>query len=161
MNSQTAHELAMALRSAYWELHRTTDSVLEPLGVTANQFVLLSLINEHGSVIQQQLVELASSDPNTVRSMLNVLERNGLVKRQVHHADRRAWLVSLTSKGKRAFQKMWEATDAVRKEVMVVVEQQDRNQLLQLLTSIAAQSLSLRPPTRTPVRRSQSKKVQS
>ena len=76
------HELAMKLRAAYWTMHRRADAQLARLGVTADQFVLLSILAEGEGITQQQLVRRASSDPNTVRAMLVLLERRGLVSRR-------------------------------------------------------------------------------
>lgn len=44
------HQLAMALRAAYWAMHRQADAALPPRGVTANQSVLLALRAEHDDV---------------------------------------------------------------------------------------------------------------
>ena len=70
------HEIAMALRSAYWAMHRRADALLARHRVTADQFVLLSLLSEEdegareigstseNGVTQQELVRRASSDPS-------------------------------------------------------------------------------------------------
>jgi hypothetical protein len=42
------HEIAMALRAAYWAMHRQADALLKPYGVTADQFVLMSILAQEG-----------------------------------------------------------------------------------------------------------------
>ena len=44
------HDIAMALRAAYWAMHREADALLQPHGVTANQFVLMSILAEDKAV---------------------------------------------------------------------------------------------------------------
>jgi MarR family transcriptional regulator, lower aerobic nicotinate degradation pathway regulator len=109
------HDIAMGLRAAYWAVHRRSDAVLERHGVTADQFVLLSLLSEaEGGITQQELVRRASSDPNTVRAMLVLLERLRLVSRRPHPTDGRARLVTLSPKGRRALQRLWSASESLR-----------------------------------------------
>src|SRR3954466_12811534 len=86
----TGHEAARALRAAYLALHRQTNACFAADGVTADQFVLLSALAEADAVTQQDLVRRLSSDPNTVRAMLLLLESSGLVAREPHPADGRA-----------------------------------------------------------------------
>src|ERR1043166_1375771 len=94
------HEVARALRAAYLALHRRTNDCLEQEGVTADQFVLLAALAEADAVTQQELVRRVGSDPNTVRAMLLLLERRGLVARERHPVDGRARSVSLTRRGR-------------------------------------------------------------
>ena len=88
-----AHKIAIALRDAYFSMHRNAYTTLAPFNVTPDQFVLLSLLKDPADkeeITQQELVRRASSDPNTVRSMLVLLEKRGLVKRRSHKTDGRA-----------------------------------------------------------------------
>jgi DNA-binding MarR family transcriptional regulator len=143
------HLLAMSLRSAYWTLHRRTDSAVAPLGVTANQYVLLCLLAEHSGLTQRALVELASSDPNTVRAMLLVLQRNGFIDRTPHPEDGRAWQISLTSKGRKALQRIKASTDSLRSSLLAALRPNESTQLLEMLQRITAALNSHPPNTRT------------
>jgi len=131
------HDLAMALRAAYWAMHRDSDTAFEPLGVTANQFVLMSLLADHEALTQRELVDRASSDPNTIRAMLLVLQRNGLVNRTAHPSDGRAWLVSLTPKGRRSYQRMKVASTAIRSKLQAAVQPFEPEALVEALLRIA------------------------
>jgi DNA-binding MarR family transcriptional regulator len=90
----------MALRGAYLTMHRRADAYLARHGVTADQYVLLRLLDQESEVTPQTLVVRACSDPNTVRTMLLLLEGRGFVTRKRHPADGRARSVSLTGKGR-------------------------------------------------------------
>jgi DNA-binding MarR family transcriptional regulator len=99
----TGHDLAMGLRAAYLLMHRQTNSFLAPFGMTADQFVLLSLLAERDGITQQELTQRASSDPNTIRAMLVRMENNGFIIRDQHPTDGRARKVTLTYKGRKTY----------------------------------------------------------
>jgi DNA-binding MarR family transcriptional regulator len=101
-----AHDLAMALRRAYKTMHRKADSFCIRYGVTADQYVLLHILAQQGGITQKELVARASSDPNTVRRMLLLLEGRGFVARPRHPTDERARCVSLTRIGRNTFKRL-------------------------------------------------------
>ena len=102
----TGRDIARGLRTAYMLMHRQTQSLLSGYGFTAVQYVLLALLNNEDGVTQQELTRRASSDPNTVRAMLLLLERDGLVVRRPHRTDHRARRILLTDKGRRTYTKL-------------------------------------------------------
>ncbi|MBX3442578.1 MAG: MarR family transcriptional regulator [Planctomyces sp.] len=138
IRTKSAHDLALALRSAYWTLHRQTDASLQAHGVTASQFVLLTLLSDQPAVTQRELVDLASSDPNTVRAMLVALQGKGLVSRQRHPTDGRAWQVSLTEQGRNLLPSLWRLTDPVRDRLLTEFDDDERRTLERLLVRTAA-----------------------
>lgn len=136
------HDLAMALRMAYWALHRCTDESLAMRGVTANQFVLLALLMEEDGITQQDLVFRASSDPSTIRAMLVLLEKKRLIVRSQHARDGRALSVTLTPKGRRAYKQMWTDTQSVRQRLLAALETGEIGFLVELLARVAGAMIS-------------------
>jgi DNA-binding MarR family transcriptional regulator len=112
------HDIAMALRAAYLALHRRSDAQFARYGVTADQFVLLSALAGGDAVTQRELARCTSSDPSTVRAMLLLLEKRGLVARTPHPTDGRARTVTLTPRGLRAHRALWAAGEAVRERLL-------------------------------------------
>jgi DNA-binding MarR family transcriptional regulator len=139
----------MGLRMAYWAMHRHSDDCLARRGVTANQFVLLALLVEEDGSTQQELVHRAASDPSTIRAMLVLLEKQGLVARRRHPRDARALRVTLTRKGRRAYEKMWVDTQSVRQRLLAVLKPGDTKALVGALARITDAMLS--PLIRTPI----------
>jgi DNA-binding MarR family transcriptional regulator len=70
-------------------------------GVTADQYVLLTVVAREPGITQISIVERAGSDPNTVAAVLRRLEQRHLVRREAHARDRRARCVFLTAVGQR------------------------------------------------------------
>ena len=112
------HELPRLLRAAYFGMHRVSDAHFSRSGLTADQFVLLACLAEQEAITQQELARRASSDPSTIRAMLVLLEGRGLVSRARHPNDSRARLVTLTAKGRRLFERLWQTSEPIRVQML-------------------------------------------
>ena len=126
-------ELPLALRTAYLTLHRRSDAVFAKYGITADQFVLLATLARGQAMTQRELAARMPSDPSTVRAMLVLLEKLGLVTRDAHPTDARARTVSLTKAGARTFQQAFEAGQQVRDQMAESFSVSETRMLLSLL----------------------------
>lgn len=80
--------------------------VLEPLGLTHPQFVLLHgclWLNERdeegNGVTQVQISQFTNVDVNVTSQVLRALEKRGLIQRTRHKTDTRANIISTTPEG--------------------------------------------------------------
>lgn len=133
----TGHDLAMGLRRAYMALHRSTNACLGECGVTADQFVVLASLAEHGPMTQTQLSQRTFSDSNTISAMLRRLHGLGCVDRQRHKTDGRSRVVSLTKRGRVVFDKCSEATDEVRQRLTRQLETGNLHEFITCLNGVA------------------------
>jgi len=133
----TARRLPLGLRVAYLAMHRQTDACLARSGCTADQFVLLGLLARGDAVTQQELVRRASSDPNTVRAMLVLLQKRGLVARVGHPTDGRARSVSLTGKGQLLHKRLLADTEPLRKRLRSLFRSEEWEDLNEFLSRIS------------------------
>lgn len=133
----TGHDIAMGLRAAYLSMHRQTNSCLAPHNITADQFVLLALLAEQDGITQQELVRRATSDPNTIRAMLVLLENRGLVRRQPHPADGRARNVTLTRTGRYTYTKLSKQLKTIQNQLLDLFRLEDAENLIELLGLIS------------------------
>ncbi len=101
--------LGMRLRGAYLTFHRFANAHFEPFGMTADQFVVLTLLAEEGGLTQREVVARAFSDPNTIGEMLTRLEKKKLVRREQHPHDGRDRCVYLTPQGRKAQRQLWDS----------------------------------------------------
>jgi DNA-binding MarR family transcriptional regulator len=106
------HDLAMGLRAAYLTMHRRANAEFAHLGLTADQFVILTALAEADGVTQKELARRTASDANTMSEMLGRLERRGLVTRRRDASDGRARRVSLTESGQAIRQGAWDGIAA-------------------------------------------------
>jgi DNA-binding MarR family transcriptional regulator len=134
----TGSDIALALRAAYLALHRRSEARFAPHGVTADQFVLLATLARKGHTLtQRELARRMSSDPSTVRAMLVLLERRGLVARNTHPSDTRARTVALTAKGLRTYRRLWKAGEPVREQLLGALRPGEAEKLVGFLAQIA------------------------
>jgi DNA-binding MarR family transcriptional regulator len=133
----SGHDMAMGLRAAYWAMHRQTEACLARRGVTADQFVLLALLAERDGTTQQELVRRASSDANTVRAMLILLESRGLVARGQHPTDGRARRVVLTRKGRQTYERLWAESEPLRQRLLAAFEPEQVDAIVESLNRIS------------------------
>ncbi len=126
-------ELPLALRTAYLTLHRRSDAVFSDYGITADQFVLLATLARGQAMTQRELAARMPSDPSTVRAMLVLLEKQGLVTREAHPTDARARTVRLTKVGVRTYQQAFDAGQEIRDQMAESLSASESRTLLSLL----------------------------
>ncbi|EQA36308.1 transcriptional regulator, MarR family [Leptospira inadai serovar Lyme str. 10] len=92
--------------SNLWQ--REIRKILEPLGLTHAQFVLLAVTYwlqcSQEETTQIRISDQAKTDPMTTSTVLRTLERKKLVRRFAHNSDTRAKLVEVTNEGQKLLQ---------------------------------------------------------
>ena len=66
--------------------------------LTPEQFLLIDLLWNHGSMSQQQLADMMQKDKNSVTQLADAVERKGFIIRQQNSKDRRSNTLVLTEK---------------------------------------------------------------
>ena len=88
---------------------RKQKRVLDPLGLTQTQFVLLAalgwLAKKNKPVTQADIANQSNADRMMVSKVLRTLEEKGFVTRQAHKTDTRAKTIRLTGNGEVILQK--------------------------------------------------------
>ena len=70
----------------------------ENVPLTPEQFLLIDLLWNQGSMSQQQLADQMQKDKNSVTKLVDALERKGFVVREQNRQDRRSNTLVLTEK---------------------------------------------------------------
>lgn len=131
-----ADSLGMRLRGAYLTFHRLVNAQFERCGITADQFVVMTILADEPGLSQREIVDRAHSDANTVGAILKRLEGKRLVKREAHPRDGRAWCVFLTELGnKRQRQASHESRD-LHDMLIGLFTAKERELLVSLLSRI-------------------------
>ena len=131
------HELGMLLRKAYLSFHRRANGWLLKHGVTADQFVVLSVVAGEPGITQITIVDRTASDPNTVTAVLRLLERRGLVRRRAHARDGRARCVYLTAEGRRVQQRAAKDAEPILAALWDCLAERDRRDIEPFLQRVA------------------------
>lgn len=114
-------------------LMRRFDERLRPLGFGMAYVPVVLAIEEHGPLLQRQLLEHVSIEQPTMTALLSRMERDGLLVRNPDPADARGRRVSLTPKGSRALDGVREALGTVVEEALVGIDEADQQRLMQTL----------------------------
>lgn len=95
LESQVCFGVAVASR----EVISAYRPVLEPMGLTHPQYLVMLALWEHAPVGARELSSLLHLDPGTLTPLLKRLESHALVLRRKNPADERAILIELTDDG--------------------------------------------------------------
>jgi DNA-binding MarR family transcriptional regulator len=96
LQEQVCFALAVASRSVI-ALYRP---VLEPMGITHPQYLVMLALWEHQPVSVRELSGRLQLDPGTLSPLLKRLEAAGLVRRERNPHDERALAIELTREGR-------------------------------------------------------------
>jgi DNA-binding MarR family transcriptional regulator len=96
LQDQVCFALTVASRSVV-ALYRP---VLEPLGLTHPQYLVMLALWEHAPLSVRDLSRLLQLDPATLSPLLKRLEASGYLRRERNPRDERALAVDLTGKGR-------------------------------------------------------------
>jgi DNA-binding MarR family transcriptional regulator len=86
---------------------------------------------------QRALTEVMSSDANTIASLLERMESSGLVERQHHEKDRRAYRIRVTSEGKKKHSEIRKIAVQLQTEILKVLPESQRDRFLESLESVS------------------------
>ena len=127
--------------------HTRTAEALSDVGLTPATFALLNVLGARTGAIQRELSADMGVDPSAMVALIDELERAGMVERRRRPDDRRAWEVTITSKGRRALGAARRLAKGVEDEVLGGLKPAERRQLLMLLRR-ALVSAPPQPPWR-------------
>ena len=130
------HELGMLLRKAYLSFHRRANAWMLSHSVTADQYVLLTVVAREPGITQITIVERTGSDPNTVAAVLRRLEQRRLVRRETHARDGRARCVFLTAEGQRVQRRAADDAEPIVAALWGCMADRDRGQIERFLQCV-------------------------
>lgn len=93
-------QLCFALYTATHRITRAYRPLLDPLGLTYVQYLVLLVLWESSPRSVGELGQALYLDSGTLTPLLKRMERNGFVRRQRDADDERRVLIELTDKGK-------------------------------------------------------------
>ncbi|MBI3853400.1 MAG: winged helix-turn-helix transcriptional regulator [Verrucomicrobia bacterium] len=137
IDSPDRRRLPLLLRRAWYGLNQAFRRRIAHIGVTPDQFTVMRTLLENEGVTQRELTQLMTSDPNTVASLLERMEKAGLVERHLHEKDRRAHRIHLKPSGKRKYEAAREVALALQTEILTRLPEDRREEFLEHLTMVA------------------------
>jgi MarR family transcriptional regulator, 2-MHQ and catechol-resistance regulon repressor len=114
-------------------------------GVTLSQFGVLDALYHLGEMKLGTLAVKHLRSPNNMTSVVDTMERAGLVCRARQQADRRIILVSITSKGSAAFEEIWPKHLAAIVQAVDGVDDREKAVLAELLRKLGLSASQTNP----------------
>jgi DNA-binding MarR family transcriptional regulator len=141
MSLRLSDQLCFALYAASRAVTATYVPLLEPLGLTYPQYIVMLVLWENDGLSVKRIGEELTLDSGTLTPLLKRLEAQGLVKRRRSTEDERVVEIFLTSEGKSLKQKAKSVPEKLACSFGVPLEQiiQLREELQALTRAIHAQ----------------------
>ncbi|HWN94711.1 MAG TPA: MarR family transcriptional regulator [Methylomirabilota bacterium] len=139
IDSPSRRRLPPLLRRSWYGLNQAFRRRIVHLNLTPDQFTVLRTLLESDALglTQRELSRLMSSDPNTVASLLERMEKAGYIERLPHERDKRAHRIKLLPKGKKSYEAARAVAVSLQGEVLAVLPSTEREQFLEQLTLVA------------------------
>ena len=130
--------LPVLLRRAWYGLNQAFRRRIAGMGLTPDQFTVIRTLleAEPDRLTQKALANAMSSDPNTIASLLERMETNGLVERRPHEKDRRANRVELLPVAKEKYEAIRDEAIGIQSYVLEQLPEAEREKFLEQLEAI-------------------------
>ena len=131
--------LPIILRRSWYGLNQAFRRRIMHIGITPDQFTALRTLVDADSegMTQREIADSMASDPNTVASLLERMEKAKLLVRAPHEKDRRARRVRLLEAGHEKYQIAREIAVSLQQEVLEGIPEKDREDLLKKMLLVA------------------------
>lgn len=139
IDAPARRRLPPLLRRAWYGLNQAFRRRILHLKITPDQFTVLRTLVEAGSggLTQREIAETISSDPNTVASLLERMERGGSIERGGDESDRRVRRIRLLPHGRKTYKQIRAIAIALQAEVLASLPESDREVFLTNLAAVA------------------------
>lgn len=133
----TTTELSTLLAGLGREMTARVRRAIRPLGLGAQQYLVLSQLDQLGQTSQAKLAAALGLDPSNLATITGELVDHGLIDRTRNSADRRRYTLSLTPTGEKALAKADDAITATERDLLGALNDTQTRQLRALLRRVA------------------------
>lgn len=101
--NNTLHYLLMA---NHMSLHKQLFASVKDTELTLGQPKVLDYLKNHNGAVQKEIASSCHIEPASLTSILNGMEKKGLIIRKMQNDNRRAFSIFLTEKGKELMERV-------------------------------------------------------
>ncbi|MAC58993.1 MAG: transcriptional regulator [Novosphingobium sp.] len=125
-------------------MRRAFDERAREIGVTRPQWQVLSVLLRHEGIKQGGLAEILEVEPITAGRMIDRMQDAKLVERKTDPADRRAWRLFLTPRGREIIDRLQPLARETTEKTLKGISEDDQADLLRTLDTML-ENLTGRP----------------
>jgi DNA-binding MarR family transcriptional regulator len=139
LDAPERRRLPLLLRRAWYGLNQAFRRRILHLRLTPDQFTVMRTLieTEPKGLTQKEIADTISSDPNTIASLLDRMEANGLVERLEDRLDRRARRIRLLPHGRKVYKTARAIALELQTEIFASLPDKSRDAFLENLVVIA------------------------
>jgi DNA-binding MarR family transcriptional regulator len=136
--------VAFMLSSLGYTISRRFHEVLRPLELEPGEFALLRAVSANEGEAQNALAEQLHISPSWMVTIVDELEKRGLLERRPHARDRRVRNLHLTAAGKKLLKRAEKQAEQFDRQVAEQFDEAELGRVLDLLDRVA-EGLELQP----------------
>lgn len=134
----TSVQLMEQFRAIAHVTHNRTNARMSAAGLSLARFRVLSALGSAGRMRMNELSAALGVVPRTVTTIVDALEKDGMLARLPDPADRRATLLEITAEGLSQLRRFRAMHDSAAAELFDVLTAAERHQLASLLRRLQA-----------------------
>lgn len=127
----------IALRRCIQSIDKKEITLIKEGGLTLSQFGVLEVLYHKGDLRISEIIKKTLSTGGNMTVVIDNLEKESLVTRYKDPSDRRAFLISITQKGKNLIESIFPKHLENINEILSELSMQDKNILIYLLKKIS------------------------
>lgn len=140
--SSVVQVTALLLRNARASIKYADKCFYDTLQISLVKFIVLQSLTIHkGTMSSSKLAAFTSTERHNITTLLNRMERDGLITTRRDEKDRRAINVSLTNEGASVLSKAVPVARHISDTLMLSVPEDDHGKLLENLVTIYENAL--------------------
>lgn len=127
-----SYDICYTARKIYQYLNKN----LEEFGITPEQLVVLKKLKEEEGVSQKELALKVDKDQNTIKAIIDKLEKKEFLRREIKKDDKRVYLLFVTLKGKRLLKEVLEFEKKSEDDILYNLSEDKKKNLKEILEAI-------------------------
>ena len=136
LNEQMNLKLFLTLNRCSLSVNQKSSSIIRKQGLTEAQFSVLELLYHKGDFRIKEIIEKTFSSGGTMTVIIDNLEKEQFIKRKRDPRDRRAILIEITEKGRRAIEKIFDKHVDNLEKIFSVLSSTEKDSMIHLLKKL-------------------------
>ncbi len=136
LNEQMNLKLFLTLNRCSLSVNQKSSSIIRKQGLTEAQFSVLELLYHKGDFRIKEIIEKTFSSGGTMTVIIDNLEKEQFIKRKRDSRDRRAILIEITEKGRRAIEKIFDKHVDNLEKIFSVLSSTEKDSMIHLLKKL-------------------------
>lgn len=135
------HTIGYSICTVARKIHQHLTKEFKTYNITPEQWVVLKNISEEEGVSQKEIANKVEKDANTVKDIVDKLDKKLLIKKEKNKNDNRAFSLYLTTKGKNFVQSLSLIDEKMLNEIVSELDETDISNLNSILSKIESKLL--------------------